>query len=148
MIKSDGPGQKGFTLMEIMIALVLIGLVAVSLMELSSANLRNLAKSDECAELLTRANAKMRGVLELERFAEKTWTETDQDGYVYEIAVQEIEKERSEFLPVRLLQITVKARAAGRQYIRAASLKTSRMSSRADVLGGTLTDTVRGGAAH
>lgn len=147
MIKSDGPGQLGFTLLEIMIALALIGLVAVSLIELSSANLRHLAKSDECVELVTRANAKMRGVLELERFEEQTWTETDNDGYVYEIAVAEIEKERSDFLPVRLMQITVKARAAGRQHVRAVSLKTSRMSSKADEQGGNL-DAVRKGAAH
>lgn len=148
MIKSGGPGQQGFTLLEIMIALVLIALVAVPFIELSSANLRNLAKSDDCIELLTRANAKMRGVLELERFTEKTWTETDNNGYAYEIAVTEIEKERSDFLPVRLMQITVKASPAGRPRVRAVTLKTSRLSSKADVLGGNLTETVRGGAAH
>ncbi len=148
MIKAVEPGQQGFTLLEIMIALLLIGLVVVPLIELSSANLRNLAKSDDCVELTTRTNAKMRDVLELERFEEKIWTETDNDGYVYEIAVTDIEKERSDSLPVRLMQVTVKGSPAGRQGVRTVTLKTSRLSSRADVLGVNPKDTVRGGAAH
>lgn len=148
MIKSGGLRQKGFTLMEIMIALVLICLVVVSLIELSSANLRNVARSDDCIELMTKANVKMRDVLEMERFEEKTWSETDIDGCVYDIAVAEIEKERSESLPVRLMQITVKASPAGRQGSRAVTLRTSRLSSKADDLGGIAKDKVRGGAAY
>ena len=57
-------GQSGFTLLEIMVSLVLICLVVVSVIQLSSANLRNLSVSGDRIEALERANGKMREVLD------------------------------------------------------------------------------------
>lgn len=136
MSKSTRHNQRGFTLMEIMIALVLISLVVVSVIQLSTANLRSLSKSDDYVELMARASAKTRDVLELEKLEEKSWTETDSGGYAYEIAVTEIEKERSDALTVRLMQITVKTFPAGKQSARAVTMKTAKLSPKSDVLGG------------
>lgn len=128
--------ERGFTLLEIMISLVLISLAVVSLIELSSANLRNLAVSDTQVEMLARANEKLREVLDMESFEEKSWTDRDDDGYVHDIAIAEIEKERSEALTVRLLQITLTTGKSDEKNGKKVTLKTARLAPKADALSG------------
>jgi general secretion pathway protein I len=99
--------QCGFTLLEIMVALLLISIVIVSVIELSSANLRNLAVSDDQVEAVIRANSKMREILDLDKIEDKSWNETDDQGYSYEIKIAETLPERTGALPVRLAEVTV-----------------------------------------
>ena len=128
--------QRGFTLLEIMISLVLICLVVVSIIELSSANLRNLAASDDSIDAITRANDKMREVLDSETCEEKSWTDKDNEGYAYNIVIEEIEKERSEALTVRLMQITVTAGRSDDKSSKKVTLKTAKMAPKYDALTG------------
>ncbi len=121
-------------MIEIMISLVLICLVVVSVIQLSSANLRNLAKSDNRIRALQGASDKMRNVLENEKMEEKAWTETDDQGNVFEIIMTEIEKERTRALTVKLLQVTVKASPAQSGGEKIITLKTAKMVSRSDAL--------------
>lgn len=148
MIKSAAPTQQGFTLLEIMISLVLICLVIVSVIQLSSANLRNLATSDDYIEGLARANDKMRDVLELEKFEEKSWKETDNEGYVYDIAVAEIEKERTDALTVRFMQITVTVSHLRNRGAKTVALKTAKLTSKFDALKNDGKDAAPKGSVH
>lgn len=126
--------QQGFTLLEIMISLVLICLVVVSIIELSSANLRNLATSDDRIETLNRVNAKLREILESNQYKDRSWQEVDSSGYTYDIEVTEILKERSSALAVMLQQITVSAQRARDKDGKKMTLKTARMVSKANAL--------------
>ncbi len=126
--------QKGFTLLEIMVSLVLICLVVVSVIQLSSANLRNLASSDERIETLDRANEKMREVLGGNLSEEKTWQETDADGYAYDVTIAETLKERTEGLSVKFMEITLSVRYAKEKGAREVTLKTAKTVSRSDAL--------------
>ena len=134
MTKSASQTQQGFTLLEIMIALVLICLAVVSLIQLSSANLRNLAVSDNHVEALSRANDKMREVLERDHIEERSWQENDNEDYGYDISIREIEKERSANLAVRLMQITVTAQNTRNHDAKTVTLKTAKMISKSDDL--------------
>lgn len=134
MTKSVREAQQGFTLLEIMISLVLICLAVVSLIQLYSANLRNLATSDNRVEALSHANEKMRDILELDCVDERSWQENDNEGYGYDISIQEIEKVRSADLAVRLMQITVNAQNARNHGAKAITLKTAKMISKSDDL--------------
>lgn len=134
--ESAAQAQRGFTLLEIMISLVLICLVVVSVIQLSSANLRNLADSDDSIEALVRANDKMREVLDSETFEERSWTDKDNEGYACDITIAEIEKERFEALPVRLMQITVTAGKTDDKRSKKITLKTAKMTSKSDALTG------------
>jgi prepilin-type N-terminal cleavage/methylation domain-containing protein len=134
MIKCVRQRERGFTLIEIMISLVLICLVVVSVIQLSSANLRNLAQSDNRIRVLQSASDKMRNVLEGEKMEEKAWTESDDQGNVFEITMTEIEKERTRELTVKLLQVTVKASRAQSGGEKIITLKTARMVSISDAL--------------
>jgi len=126
--------NRGFTLLEIMVSLVLICLVVVSVIQLSSANLRNLATSDDRIEILGRANEKMREVLDGKQFEDKTWQDIDAEGYAYDITVAETMRERMEALPVKLLEITVSAKDAKDKGSKQVTLKTAKMVSKTDTL--------------
>ncbi len=126
--------RRGFTLLEIMVSLVLICLVVVSVIQLSSANLRNLAASDDRIETLERANAKMREVLDSDRFKDKVWHEVDAEGYAYDISFAEILKERSDALSVKLVEITVSMQSAKDKGSKKITLKTAKMISKSDAL--------------
>lgn len=130
MIKSFRPPQRGFTLLEILISLVLICLVVVSVIRLSSVNLRNLSKSDDYIDLLAKANDKMREVLERDRIEETAWRESDDESYAYDIEAAEIERKRSEMLAVKFIQITVKISHAENRVSRTVVLKTAKLISR------------------
>ena len=124
----------GFTLLEIMVALVLIAVVIVSVIQLSSANLRNLATADDQVEALAYANAKMREVLALEKLEDKSWNEMDDYGYSYEITIAENLKERTDSLGVQMKDITVVTNWINNSRKKQIVLKTSKMVSKADAL--------------
>lgn len=126
--------QRGFTLLEILVSLVLIGLVVVSVIQLSSANLRNLSISGNRIELLERANEKMREVLEGELAEDKTWQDVDDDGFTYEINVAETLAERTEALPVKLLEIKVSVKNEKDARSKQVTLYTAKMISKAAAL--------------
>jgi prepilin-type N-terminal cleavage/methylation domain-containing protein len=134
MINISRKTQRGFTLMEIMVSLVLISLVLVTVVQLSSANLRNLARAGNRLEMLDRANAKMRQILEMDLDEEKNWQDMDDEGCAYDITVSEAFKERTENLPVKFLEITVSAKDTQDKNSKAVLLKTAKTVSRTSAL--------------
>jgi type II secretion system protein I len=99
--------KQGFTVLEIMVALVLIAIVVSSVIQLSSANLRNISKSDDQIDALIYANSKMREVLDAGETQDKSWNETDDNGYTYEVTIAEDLKERTDSLAVKMEEITL-----------------------------------------
>jgi prepilin-type N-terminal cleavage/methylation domain-containing protein len=97
--------QHGFTVLEILVSLTIIGITVVSILELTSMNLRNLSKSSDQVNALLAANSKMRRILEMDKMEDKSWRETDEQGYTYEISINEIKNKRTENLPVKLEEI-------------------------------------------
>jgi prepilin-type N-terminal cleavage/methylation domain-containing protein len=126
--------KQGFTLLEIMVSMVLICLVVVSVIQLSSANLRNLAVSDERIETLGHANEKLREVLDSDLSEDKTWRDVDVEGYSYDITVGQTLKERTDALPVKLLEITVSVQYAKDKRSKQITLKTAKLVSKSDAL--------------
>ena len=126
--------RKGFTILEIMVALVLIAIVISSVIQLSSANLRNLASSDDQIEALVHANSKMREVLDSEKLEDKSWNETDKDGYSYEIAIAESLKERTDSLAVGMKEVTLATSWIAGDKKKEVILKTARIFSKSDDL--------------
>jgi len=97
--------ERGFTLIEILASLTLIGLAVVYLVQLFSANLRTIVTSQDYMEALTRAEAVMREITERDKIEEASWQEETDQGYRVAVSVSEAEKERTEDLPVKLLRI-------------------------------------------
>ena len=126
--------QRGFTLLEIMVSMVLICLVVVSVVQLSSANLRHLSASDDRIETLRRASEKMRAVLDGDLSEDKTWHDVDDDGYSYDITVAEILNERTDALAVKFLEVTVAAQYKRDNRSKQMTLKTAKLVSKAIAL--------------
>ena len=97
--------QRGFTVLEIMVSLIIISIAVVSVIQLTSMNLRNLSKSSDQVNALLAANSKMRRILEMDKMEAKFWREADEQGYTYEISINEIRNKRTENLPVKLEEI-------------------------------------------
>ena len=99
--------KAGFTLLEILVALALLGVAIVTVLQLFSADIRAIAASEDYVSAVMRAEAKMREVLDDDKLEEGTRSEAMENGCMADVTVSEIMKERTESLPVRLLEITL-----------------------------------------
>lgn len=128
---------RGFTILEIMVALILIAMVIVSVVQLSSANLRNLASTNDQIDALICANSKMREILDSDKIEDKSWNEMDDNGYSYEITITESLKERTDSLTVKMEEITLITSWIADNKKKQIVLKTAKMVSKADSLKST-----------
>jgi type II secretion system protein I len=105
MIGRQIKSARGFTLIEIMAALTIMGFAVVSLVQLFSSNLRMIGMSQDYMTALTLAESAMREIMESDKIEERSSKESTDQGYQVEITVSETLKERTDNLPIRLLQI-------------------------------------------
>ncbi|HAM52796.1 MAG TPA: hypothetical protein DCP92_19655 [Nitrospiraceae bacterium] len=99
--------QRGFTLLEVLAAIALLAMAVAVVFQLFSADLRSVAASEDYVTAVTKANAKMREVLDDDKLSEKSWSETTDDGYRMDVSVSEVMQDRTEKLQVQLFEITV-----------------------------------------
>lgn len=118
------PLNGGFTLLEVLVALSILGIAITVVMQLFSANLQAIAASESYSTAVTRAETKMREVLDDENLSENSWSERSDDGSVISVSVAESLKERTETLPVRLLEVTVTVRWIKGKKERSVTLRT------------------------
>jgi type II secretion system protein I len=97
--------NNGFTLLEILVALAILATAVTIIFQLFSAGLRNIAVSEDVVSAAVRAEAKMREVLSNEELTENSWTETTTDGYTFAVNITEALQEKTDSLPVQVLQI-------------------------------------------
>lgn len=97
--------SKGFTLLEILVALAILATAVTIIFQLFSAGLRNIAVSEDVVSAAVRAEAKMREVLSNEELTENSWTETTTDGYTFAVNITEALQEKTDSLPVQVLQV-------------------------------------------
>ena len=91
--------REGFTLLEILVALALLGIAITVILQLFSANLRALSVSGDYVSAALRAEVKMRDILEDTDLTEKSWSEVTDEGYRFDASVTEMLKERTDNLP-------------------------------------------------
>jgi general secretion pathway protein I len=120
-------GAGGFTLLEVLVALALLGIALVVILQLFSANMRAITASDSYAKAVMTAESRMREVLDDDQISEKTWSETTNDGYRIDTSIAGTEKKRTENLPVQLLEITVTVNWTDGNKDRTLSLKTMKL---------------------
>lgn len=105
------PGSaQGFTLLEILVAIAILGIAITVVLQLFSADLRTISVSGDYTAAATRAQAKMREILDEEQPVEQTLSEATDDGYRIDTSVAETLQERTENLQVKMLEIAVTVR--------------------------------------
>jgi len=97
--------QKGFTLLEILVALAILAAAVTIMFQLFSASLRNIAASEDIVAASLRAETKMREVLGKEELSPDSWTEDTNDGYKCAVNITEALQQKTDSLPMQLLQI-------------------------------------------
>jgi len=122
----------GFTLLEVMIALLIISIGIVSVIQLTRINLKGLGSADDHIESGIRSEAKMQDILGMPSMKDKTWRDTDDAGYTYDVAVSEMMTERTDSLPVKLEEITLTTRWMKGNNPKQLVLKTVKVSFRSD----------------
>ncbi len=116
--------DAGFTLLEVLVAMVLLSVALVAILQLFSINLRGIATSEDYSKAVMRAEATMRDVLDDDNIAEKSSSETTPDGYRIDVAITNAEEKRTENLPLKLLQISLTVHWKDGVKERALTLKT------------------------
>ena len=102
--------DRGFTLLEILVALVLLATTVAVILQLFSANLRSLAISEEYVTAAAIADVKLREISDNDDLEPGTQSETIQDTYRADITVAETLQNRTEQIPFRLLEVTLTLR--------------------------------------
>jgi prepilin-type N-terminal cleavage/methylation domain-containing protein len=125
------PGQKGFTLLEVLVSLAVMALAVTLVVQLFSANLRAVVRSGNITSAAVRADSRVREILAEPLPADKVWSETTEDGYRMDVAISEVMKERTDNLPVRLMEVVLTVRWMEGVKEKSLSLKTVKMVDKA-----------------
>lgn len=104
---ADHRGCKGFTLIEILVALALVSTAVVVVMQLFSANLRAISASDAYVNASANAESVMRAVLTDEDFPDKAASSGTLDIYRYESSAIKVNEERTSTTNVDLYLVMV-----------------------------------------
>jgi type II secretion system protein I len=97
--------HSGFTLLEVLVSLSIIAIAVTVVLQLFSADLKAISASEDYVSAVTKAEAKMREVLDKEDLSETSWSEATPDGYRMDVYVSDVLKERTDNLQVRLLEV-------------------------------------------
>jgi len=98
---------EGFTLIEILVAISILGIAVTVVLQLFSANLRAISVSGDYTAAATKAHVKMRELLDEEKPVEQSLSEVTDDGYRIDTSVAETLKERTENLQVKMMELAV-----------------------------------------
>ncbi len=99
--------DKGFTLLEILVATSILAIAIVVVLQLFSSNLRSITASEDYVYAAMKADAKMKEVLAEKEIKERSMTEITDDGYNINVNITEEKKEGRDLLNVKLLRIDV-----------------------------------------
>ncbi|HTR45640.1 MAG TPA: prepilin-type N-terminal cleavage/methylation domain-containing protein [Thermodesulfovibrionales bacterium] len=99
--------KDGFTLLEVLVSVALLAMAVTIVLQLFSADLRAISASEDYVKASARANAAMRDVLDDDTLDVKSWGENTEDGYALNVGIEEVLKERTENLQVKVLEITL-----------------------------------------
>jgi general secretion pathway protein I len=101
-------GRKdGFTLLEVLVAFVLLATTVTVVLQLFSSGIKALSRSEDYATAVVRAESKMREILDNEQLTENAWNETSPEGYRFDITVAKVYKARTKDLPMKILEIDI-----------------------------------------
>jgi prepilin-type N-terminal cleavage/methylation domain-containing protein len=125
-----GGRPPGFTLLEVLVALALLGIAGVVVFQLFSAGTRNIKLSEDYVNAEVRAEARMREVLDLGVQTTGAWSEMTTDGYRIDVEVADALQERTAELPVRLVEVSLTIRWKRQTGKKSLTLKTMKMLNR------------------
>ncbi len=107
--------ERGFTLIEVIVAVAILAIGIVAVSEVFSISLRSLRSTREGMDLSITALTEMRRILQDRELEEGSGTEARED-YTLEWEVEETDRDRTEGLPYRFLEVTVRVKKGRKVY--------------------------------
>ncbi len=101
------PEAEGFTLLEVLVSLAVMAIAMTLVMQLFSANLRAVVRSGDMTSAIIKGESRLREILAEPFLTETAWNEVTDDGYRIDVAVSEAMRERTDNLPVKLMEIVL-----------------------------------------
>jgi type II secretion system protein I len=98
---------SGFTLLEVLVAVAILGIAITTVLQLFSADLKSISASGDYVSAATEAEAKMREVLDNDQLTEGSSNETTANGYRTLVSITKTQEDRTENLPFSLFNISV-----------------------------------------
>ena len=130
MKRSSKRVSSGFTLLEVLVALAIMGIAVVLILQLFSANLRALSVSSDMTSAITMANARLREILTESSLKEAAWSEAKENSYPMDISISEALPDRTDNLSVRLLEVALTVRWQTGSKAKKLTLRTVKMVNR------------------
>ncbi|OPY70889.1 MAG: hypothetical protein A4E57_00204 [Syntrophorhabdaceae bacterium PtaU1.Bin034] len=128
--RSGAAFPPGFTLLEVLVALSLLSIAVTVIFQLFSANMRAVSLSEDYLAALIKAESRMLEVVDRDGLAEGSWSETTDKGYRVDITVSDTLTQRTEVVPVKLLDVVLTVRWKSGTKEKAITLRTMKMVSR------------------
>lgn len=122
--------ESGFTLLEVLVAMVLLSIALAAIFELFSANLKVIAKSDDISNAVILAESKMREIVDDDALIERAWTESRNDGYRIDTVIRSTDTDRTEYLRVKLFEISLTVSWTKDSKERTFNLRTLKMANK------------------
>lgn len=123
--------KNGFTLLEILVALSLLGIAIAMILQLFAAGTRALSASEDYLAASLAGEARLREIVEAGSLAEADWQEVDAEGHRVDVAIVETLRDRTDGLPVRVFDVTVTLRWSWGMKERRITLQTLKTVERA-----------------
>lgn len=108
-----GTGESGFTLLEVLVALSILGIALALGMKLLSADLRGVAASDDSMLAVLIAEEEIQNLLAGKEIPGGNRPETERNGWRVEIQVSDELPERTDGLGISLRKVTATIRRSG-----------------------------------
>lgn len=99
--------ERGFTLLEVLVALALLGIAITMIVQLFASGTRALSASEDYLAASLAGEARLRELVEETKLAEATWQETDAAGRRIDVAIAETLQDRTDGLSVRVFDVSV-----------------------------------------
>ena len=134
MRQNDSIGKRtetgGFTLLEILVALAIMAIAITLILQLFSINLRAISSAGDMSAAVVRGEARIREILAEPSLAETSWSETSEDGYRMDVSISEVLKERTDNLPVKMMEVVLTIHWIEGQREKSLSLKSQKMADK------------------
>ncbi len=123
--------QAGFTLLEVLVALSILGIALTIILQIFSADLRNIKKAADYDEAAATAAARLRSIVEYEMTDKPaSWTENLLGGYTVAVSVDDYLQDRTENLRVKMMQIELTIQWPDGKKIKSLTLRTLKTVNR------------------
>jgi prepilin-type N-terminal cleavage/methylation domain-containing protein len=120
---------QGFTLLEVLVALAILATAVTLVLQLFSTNLRSITASEDYVRAVIAADARMREISQADDLEQGAWEEID-GPYTMKVVISEALQEKTDLLPLRLLQVELTLNWRKGLRSRSMTLTTARLVSK------------------